>query len=497
MRFRSAVVALAAIALIIAGIPVVVDALTSPRTWVDSPAEDSTVTGDLVVTGSARHPDGVKVIELVVKNRDTNRYWNGQTWQRRFIRFDVPVDDHGGRETGWSFTLSGEELVEGSYRARAFARSVEGNGDSYGGDINDFRYKPGLDPSLYFTEILAPVTGNGDQFGEGRTALTVSEESSPAIPTAAAPSPNSQPPDGEPPVLPTPVPPTTEVTPSSTTVGPATTALATTAPATTSATTVPVATGVSSTARSGGSGSVVWVDDFDVFDGSRWVVEHSTYGDGNGEMQCYRPENVSVSGGRLVLRAVSETYTCPNGSTRLVTSGMVRSRGVLFGPGQVIEFRVKLSPGDEANQGGLWPAVWSSGWAGGGWPAGGELDFLEVMTANDARRSVFSVHYAKPGGSHGVTNREVMGSDNFSVGWHTVRFEYGRGGVLGWYLDGALVHTVTSLDTLQGYPAPFDQATNQIKINLAVGGRPGPLDPRALGPNGATFEIDYIKVTSL
>jgi len=241
----------------------------------------------------------------------------------------------------------------------------------------------------------------------------------------------------------------------------------------------------------------VWVDDFDVFDGSRWVVEHSTYGDGNGELQCYRPENVSVSGGRLVLRAVSETYTCPNGSTRLVTSGMVRSRGVSFGPGQAIEFRVKLSPGDEANQGGLWPAVWSSGWAGGGWPAGGELDFLEVMTANDARRSVFSVHYAKPGGSHGVTNRGVIGSDNFSVGWHTIRFEYGRGGVLRWYLDGALVHTVTSLDTLQGYPAPFDQATNQIKINLAVGGRPGPLDPRALGPNGATFEIDYIQLSSL
>lgn len=243
-----------------------------------------------------------------------------------------------------------------------------------------------------------------------------------------------------------------------------------------------------------GPGRIVWEDNFDRLDTSKWALEHSTYGDGNNELQCYRPENVSVSGGKLVLRAVTERYTCPNGSTREVTSGMVRSRGVTFSPGQSIEFRVKLTPADENDQSGLWPAVWSSGWGSGGWPSSGEMDFLEVMTANNPKRSIFSIHYAKPDGSHGVTNKPVVGSSNFSAQWHTVRFDYGRDGRLAWTLDGQKVLTVDSATTRQGYPAPFDLPVKQIKVNLALGGRPGPLSSAAVGSRGATFEMDYIRI---
>ncbi|MGF1598502.1 MAG: hypothetical protein ACFCVK_16490 [Acidimicrobiales bacterium] len=246
-----------------------------------------------------------------------------------------------------------------------------------------------------------------------------------------------------------------------------------------------------------GGGRLVWADEFDRLDTTVWAVEHSTYGDGNDELQCYRPENVSVSGGRLVLRAVTETYTCPNGSTRRVTSGMVRSRGVTVSPGQSLEFRVKLSPADPGDQGGLWPAVWASGLDGGGWPRSGEIDFLEVMTANDPRRSIYSVHYAKPDGTHGVSNRPVVGPAPFSTDWHTVRFEYGRGGALRWYLDGGEVFAVSGISTAQGAPAPFDLPVREIKINLALGGRPGPLAPGAVGAAGATFEIDYVRIREL
>lgn len=247
----------------------------------------------------------------------------------------------------------------------------------------------------------------------------------------------------------------------------------------------------------GSSGQVVWEDNFDRLDTGRWSLEHSTYGDGNHELQCYRPENVSVGGGRLVLRAVTETYTCPNGSTRQVTSGMVRSKGMVFSPGQALEFRVKLTPADEADQGGLWPGVWSSGFGSGAWPAGGEMDYLEVMTAINPRRSIYSIHYAKADGSHGVTNKPVVGSADFSAAWHTVRYEYGRDGRLTWYLDGQQVFALTSAPTGQGYPAPFNQPVKEIKINLALGGNPGPLAPGAVGSKGATFEVDYIRVTTL
>lgn len=282
------------------------------------------------------------------------------------------------------------------------------------------------------------------------------------------------------------------------TVGP-TTPAATGAPGpSTTAASAPGPSPTTTTATdTGGSGRLLWEENFDRLDSSRWAVEHSTYGDGNDELQCYRPRNVSVAGGVLRLRAVTETYTCPNGSTRSVTSGMVRSRGVTFSPGQALEFRVRLTPADPADQGGLWPAVWSSGWAGGGWPRAGELDFLEVMTAKSPNRSVYSMHYARPDGSHGVTNREVYGNEPFSARWHVVRFEYGIGGRLVWYLDGKRVHAVDVANTVQGYPAPFDRSINEIKVNLALGGRPGPLAPGAVGSTGALFEVDYLRIYRL
>ncbi|MGH1488392.1 MAG: fibronectin type III domain-containing protein [Acidimicrobiales bacterium] len=245
------------------------------------------------------------------------------------------------------------------------------------------------------------------------------------------------------------------------------------------------------------SETVVWEDNFDSLDLNHWKVEHSTYGDGNNELQCYKPSNVSVSGGKLVLRAMHETYTCPNGSTRQVTSGMVRSRGVTFSPGQAIEFRVKLTPADPNDQAGLWPAVWASGWGGGGWPRGGELDWLEVMTANNPKRSIFSAHYMNTAGNHAKNGQPVFGDENFSDSWHVVRFDYGVDGNLAWHLDGELVHTITDLPTIQGYPAPFDSAIGEIKVNLALGGSPGPLAPAALGTQGATFEMDYIRILNL
>ena len=248
---------------------------------------------------------------------------------------------------------------------------------------------------------------------------------------------------------------------------------------------------------------VIWGDNFDSLDQSRWAVETvSDYGSGNNEVQCYMPENTSVRGGQLVLTARKKTQVCNNG-TMQYTSGMVRSRGVEFSPGQGIEFRVKLTPADNENQGGLWPAVWSSSWAGGGWPTGGELDYLEVMTATrsdgttNKARPVFSMHFTQPNNQHKVINKHKKLDRPFSDEWHTVRFDYGKGGKLKWYLDGEVVHEVTSAETKQGYPAPFNQTIREIKINLALGGRPGPVDDRSLGRSGATFTVDYIKVFPL
>lgn len=298
---------------------------------------------------------------------------------------------------------------------------------------------------------------------------------------------------------------TSTTTTSASTTSASTTTRPTTSTASTSTTTTTTrptttTTGSSSTSSTTsttrGGPTLVWEDHFNSLDTSRWKLEHSTYGDGNNELQCYQPENVTVTGGRLVLTARSESVTCPRDRQRSVSSGMVRSRGLTFSPGQAIEFRVKLTPNDPDDQGGLWPAVWASSWAGS-WPSGGELDWLEVMTAEDPSRAMFSMHYADRSGRHELQNKAVPTGSYFSDSWHTIRFDYGHGGRLRWYLDGRQVFAVDHADTSQGYPAPFDRTIDEIKINLAIGGTPGPLAPGALGRSGATFEVDYIRVFDL
>ena len=122
---------------------------------------------------------------------------------------------------------------------------------------------------------------------------------------------------------------------------------------------------------------------------------------------------------------------------------------------------------------------------------------VSVLSARNPKRSIYSIHFAEPDGSHGALNKEDFLARNFSDEWHTVRFEYGVGGALRWYLDGRLVHALDAAPTLQGYPAPFNQRVGEIKINLALGGRPGPLSDGALANGGATFEVDYVRVVTL
>lgn len=288
----------------------------------------------------------------------------------------------------------------------------------------------------------------------------------------------------------TPVTTTTSVA-TTTTRRPTTTLLETTSLPTTTTTTRPTTTASTTTTTVSGP-RLIFAEEFDTFNSAIWSKEHSTYGDGNNELQCYTPEQVSVSNGKLVIKAESRSETCPNGSTRAVTSGMVRSRGVSFSPGQRIEYRVKLTPNDRDNQGGLWPALWSSGWSsGGGWPYSGEWDGFEVMTARDPMRSVYSIHYQNTAGNHGKKSREIFRDTYFSDSWHTMAFNYGHNGVLEWFFDGELVHRVTDADTKQAWPSPFDESMKEFKINMALGGSPGPLDPRALP---ATYEVDYLRI---
>ncbi len=243
---------------------------------------------------------------------------------------------------------------------------------------------------------------------------------------------------------------------------------------------------------------LVWEENFDQFRPAYWQKEHSAFGHGNDELQCYRPRNVEVLDGNLVLRAVREVYACPQGSVREYTSGMVRSTGVTFQPGQRIEFRVKVDPVSAEDQRGLWPALWASNWNGNGWPVGGELDWLEYVgtTPFDSHHSI---HFADGAGEHQSIPKAVARPDRFSNDWHTVTFDWTTD--LVWYVDGLEVQRI-SVDSVDALGDPFGQPAapiTELRINFALGGNwPGPVGNTAVDEFGTTaFLVDYVRIFDL
>ncbi len=132
---------------------------TSPRTTVLAPSQYDVVEGgDILGIGRATHRVGVAGVLVVVKNLDDSTYWNGSGWQSEFVRNEAELDEVGQRKTAWSIRVPEQNVVIGRYRIRGFAYSVEGSGDSYGGDLVEFDYQPGPSGPGSTTTTAPPAT---------------------------------------------------------------------------------------------------------------------------------------------------------------------------------------------------------------------------------------------------------------------------------------------------------------------------------------------------
>jgi beta-glucanase (GH16 family) len=212
----------------------------------------------------------------------------------------------------------------------------------------------------------------------------------------------------------------------------------------------------------GGSGNwvQVWSDEFDgtTVNASNWA--HNTGVHVNSEQQQYSssPNNVQVSNGTLKLIARNEWS---NGYP--FTSGRLESAGKReFGHGRV-EARIKMPVGP-----GLWPAFWMLGnninQAGVGWPACGELDIMEnVGFGNWTSGALHGPGYS---GNTPITGQFYPSSPVSD--WHVYRTEFSTADIK-WFIDGALVKTVTRGE-VERYGAWVYDKPFFIILNLAVGG---------------------------
>ena len=267
----------------------------------------------------------------------------------------------------------------------------------------------------------------------------------------------------------------------------------------------------------------VLAEEFDgtAADTSRWRALHSTYGDGNNELACLQPGNVTVAEGTARITARAETATCPGGKVRSFTSGFLSARDAgrwypLLGR---YEIRARVPHGQ-----GVWPAFWLRHRNGA---STAEVDVLEVFHAQQPGRAQHAVHVGGSRRTMAWVDLEpaVVGTG----GWHTyavdIRPTSGGGIEFVFSIDGTETHRWTDAVAAWADDAPAD-ATWDIAVNLAVGGnwighpqqqlgylpypdrcsrtlRAPDAGPESCPTDGihlaelpARFEIDWIRVTT-
>jgi beta-glucanase (GH16 family) len=224
-------------------------------------------------------------------------------------------------------------------------------------------------------------------------------------------------------------------------------------------------------------------------DASKWSALNDDVAWG---IQCFVNDrnHVAIDGnGHLVETATYSSSGSPCGSTTDYESGGLTTGAAVgglfdFKYGTIVaSIKVPCQSGT-----GLWPAFWSDGNA---WPAGGEIDYLEVMDGQGPDNAEQSLHGPSSSGHWNIDNSNVASSP-----WCGAYHTYGAiwsSGKIQFTIDGVVTHTITPSNVPSGGTWPFDTANERILLDLQVGNSGGT-------PVSSTFpqsmDVDYVRVYS-
>jgi beta-glucanase (GH16 family) len=241
--------------------------------------------------------------------------------------------------------------------------------------------------------------------------------------------------------------------------------------------------------------TLVWSDEFDGPSGSqvnssKWSFDIGGNGWGNNELQTYtsRTANSDLEGGLLVIKALKETFTGPDGLTRSYTSARLLTKNKLSQAFGRFEARIKIPFGQ-----GIWPAFWMLGdnINTAGWPTCGEIDIMENIGREP---SIVHGTFHGPGysGANGVGAAYALSNgQKFADDFHTFAVEW-EPNIMRFYVDGLLYKTRTPSDLPAGTSWVFDHPFFII-LNVAVGGSwPGNPDATTVFPQ--QMLVDYVRV---
>jgi beta-glucanase (GH16 family) len=240
---------------------------------------------------------------------------------------------------------------------------------------------------------------------------------------------------------------------------------------------------------------LTWADEFDGPNGSapdpnKWTVVTGGHGFGNNELQYYtaRTENVQQQGGNLVITALKEPFTGPDGVAHDYTSARLQTKGHFEQKYGRMEARIQVPDGGT----GLWPAFWMMGgdFDRVGWPRCGEVDIMENV-GKEPDQVHGTLHGPGYSGDSPLTGTYTLpGHAHVGAGFHVFAAEW-EPGVIRFYIDDTLYETWTAKQ-ISGKRWAFDHPF-YLLLDLAVGGNwPGPPDEHTVFPS--QMLVDYVRV---
>jgi len=241
---------------------------------------------------------------------------------------------------------------------------------------------------------------------------------------------------------------------------------------------------------------LTWSDEFNGTNGSlpdsaKWVMETGGGGWGNNELESYtnRPQNAHLEDGNLVITAIKENYTGPDGIARQYTSARLKTLRKFDQQYGRFEARIKITQGQ-----GMWPAFWMMGnnIETVEWPNCGEIDVMENI-GKEPNVVHGTMHGPGYNGASGLSASYTLPSGEFSDDFHVFAVEW-EVNVVRFYVDDKLYETRTPADLPAGKTWVFDHPSF-ILLNVAVGGGwPGNPDTSTVFPQ--RMLVDYVRVYS-
>jgi beta-glucanase (GH16 family) len=246
-------------------------------------------------------------------------------------------------------------------------------------------------------------------------------------------------------------------------------------------------TSASSDYNPGKGWNLAWADEFDstALNTSIWnyTDAQSTV---NSELEYYRPQNVSVANGNLVITTNRESY---NGAS--FTSGKIDSYNKYsFKYGKIVA-KMKLPEGL-----GMWPAFWMLGISSTPWPGCGEIDIMEMSGGgtNGDNTTNATCHWSDASNTHQWYGQPYTYTAKLSAAYHYYEVEWSATKIIARF-DGIQINET---DITAAAVSELRDNNYYIIFNLAVGGNffyPALTDPTKVT---ATFPqnmyVDWVRV---